>query len=63
MKSNLDPKVNDKNPPLTIQLDPSMWVENYGDYLYRFAVSRFRDGDAAEEAMQETMVSAQKNVE
>ena len=62
MKSKLDPKMNDKNPPPTIQLDPSMWIEKYGDYLYRFAVSRLRDGDAAEEAVQDTMVSALKNV-
>ena len=42
---------------------PSTWVELYGDFLYRYAFSRLRDGDAAEEAVQETMVSALKNVD
>jgi len=53
--------MNEQNPSTIAQLDPSTWVENYGDYLYRYAVSRLRDGDAAEEAVQETMVSALKN--
>ena len=63
MKSNLSPNMNEQNPSSTNQVDPSKWVENYGDYLFRYAVSRLRDGDAAEEAVQETMVSALKNVE
>ncbi len=46
----------------TRQIDPATWVENHGDYLYRFALSRLRDPDAAEEVVQETMFSALKNV-
>lgn len=53
-------KQTSSEPP---QIDPSTWVEQYGDYLYRFALSRLRDGDAAEEVVQEAMVSALKNVE
>ena len=53
-----DPKLSESP-----RCDPSTWVAQYGDYLYRYALSRLRDGDAAEEAVQETMVSALKNVE
>lgn len=38
-------------------LDPSDWVDVYGDYLYRFAVSRLRDANAAEETVQETFLA------
>jgi RNA polymerase sigma-70 factor (TIGR02943 family) len=44
------------------QMDPSAWVESHGDYLYRFALSRLRDPDSAEEVVQEAMFSALKNV-
>lgn len=39
------------------RLDPGDWIEEYGDALYRYAVSRLRDPDAAEEAVQQTFVS------
>ena len=55
--------MNEQNPSESSRSDPSTWVEQYGDYLYRFALSRLRDGDAAEEAVQETMVSALRNVD
>jgi RNA polymerase sigma-70 factor (TIGR02943 family) len=44
------------------QIDPASWVDSHGDYLYRFALSRLRDPDAAEEVVQEAMFSALKNV-
>jgi RNA polymerase sigma-70 factor (TIGR02943 family) len=34
------------------------WVDRYGATLYRFALSRLRDEDAAEEVVQETFVAA-----
>lgn len=37
--------------------EPTEWVEAYGDYLYRYAFSRLRDGNAAEEAVQETFLA------
>ncbi|HZE70878.1 MAG TPA: sigma-70 family RNA polymerase sigma factor [Pyrinomonadaceae bacterium] len=40
------------------QLDPSMWLERHGDYLFRYAMFRLRDSDAAEDAVQETMLAA-----
>lgn len=39
-------------------LDPAAWVDRHGDALYRFAVSRLRDLDSAEEVVQETFVAA-----
>ena len=43
-------------------LNPASWVDRYGHYLYRYAFSRLRDGDAAEEVVQETFVSALRYV-
>lgn len=44
-------------------LNPASWVDEYGDYLYRYAVSRLRDGEAAEEVVQETFVAALRHVD
>ncbi len=38
-------------------IDPSNWVDNHGDYLYRYAFSRLRDTNAAEEVVQETFLA------
>jgi len=38
--------------------DPETWVDQYGDYLYRFALSRLRDRAAAEDLVQETFLAA-----
>lgn len=38
-------------------LNPEDWVDQYGDYLYRYAWSRLRDGNAAEEVVQETLLA------
>ena len=37
--------------------DPETWVDQYGDYLYRFALSRVRDSSVAEDLVQETLVA------
>jgi len=39
------------------ELDPEKWVDAYGDYLFRYAKSRLRDANAAEEVVQETFVA------
>lgn len=39
------------------RLDPTQWVDAYGDYLYRYAMSRLRDSNAAEEVVQETFLA------
>ena len=37
--------------------DPERWVDEYGDYLYRYAWSRLRDTNAADEVVQETFLA------
>jgi RNA polymerase sigma-70 factor (ECF subfamily) len=39
-------------------LDPGAWLERHGDALFRFAMQRLRDRNAAEEAVQECFVAA-----
>jgi RNA polymerase sigma-70 factor (ECF subfamily) len=38
-------------------LDPDAWVDRYSDYLFRYAFSRLREANAAEEVVQETFLS------
>ena len=38
--------------------DPAQWVDQYGDYLFRYALSRLRQRDVAEDLVQETFVAA-----
>ena len=42
-------------------LDPSAWVDRYGDYLFRYAMLRLRDRSAAEDMVQETFLAALKD--
>lgn len=51
------------DPTKANKLNPAVWVDQYGDYLYRYAVSRLRDRDAAEEVVQETFVAALRHVD
>jgi len=37
---------------------PESWVDNYGDFLYRFAIARVRDPGVAEDLVQETFLAA-----
>jgi len=39
-------------------IDPELWVDRYGDYLYAFAQSRLVDRTTAEDVVQETFLSA-----
>lgn len=45
-------------PAAAAALDPARWVDAHGDYLYRFALARVRDRDAAEEVVQEALLAA-----
>ncbi len=42
--------------------DPENWVDEYGDYLYRYAWSRLRDSTAAEEVVQETFLAGVRHL-
>ena len=41
----------------TSSVNPDLWVDEYGDYLFRYAMSRLRDENAAEEVVQETFLA------
>lgn len=49
----LDPKPKD-----SVRVDPTAWVDDHGDFLFRYAVVRLRDDALAEDAVQETLLSA-----
>src|SRR5438874_1815080 len=40
--------------------DPEHWVEEHGDYLFKYALSRLRDPGKAEDMLQETFLAALK---
>ncbi len=42
-------------------VDPDSWVDQYGDYLFRYALMRLRDHDAARDAVQETFLAGLKS--
>ncbi len=44
-------------PDITDSLDPSTWLELYGDYLYRYAVMRVNNPSVAEDLVQETFLA------
>ena len=39
-------------------LDSNLWVDKYGDMMYRFALVRVKDQDTAEEVVQLTLIAA-----
>ena len=40
------------------EVDPTAWVDEHGDFLFRYAVVRLRDDALAEDAVQETLLAA-----
>jgi RNA polymerase sigma-70 factor, ECF subfamily len=40
------------------KLDSSMWVDRYGDIMYRYTLLRVKDVDSAEEIVQNTFLAA-----
>src|SRR5213593_1990717 len=52
--SEAQTKVTEKTP------DAGVWVDEHGDYLYKYALFRLRDASAAEDAVQETFLAAIK---
>jgi RNA polymerase sigma-70 factor (ECF subfamily) len=50
------------SPPSGKLSDPERWVEEYGDYLFKYALSRLRDSAKAEDMVQEAFLAALKGV-
>jgi len=48
------------SPPIGKLFNPERWVEEYGDYLYKYALSRLRDPVKAEDLVQEAFLAALK---
>jgi RNA polymerase sigma-70 factor (TIGR02943 family) len=46
--------------PRTAQLRPEDWLDDHGDYLYRFALARVECPQSAEDLVQETLLAALK---
>lgn len=46
---------NMKGPP---EIDPGTWVDEYGDALFGFAMTRVKDRETAEDLVQETFLAA-----
>ena len=42
---------------------PETWVDQYGDYLYRYALMRLKDPAAAQDVLQETYIAGFKGLE
>lgn len=55
--SSPKPPPDDASPAL---VHPEDWVDDYGDYLFRFAMGRVRDSVIAEDLVQETFLAALK---
>ena len=49
-------------PDKKAQIDPTDWLGEHGDYLYRYALVRVRDTAAAEDLLQETLLAAMRSV-
>jgi RNA polymerase sigma-70 factor, ECF subfamily len=43
---------------LSVPIDPERWVDEHGDYLFRYAIVRLRNESLAEDCVQETLLSA-----
>jgi len=51
------PLVNEDRPSVGLS-DPERWVEEHGDYLFKYALVRLRDPAKAEDMVQETFLAA-----
>jgi RNA polymerase sigma-70 factor, ECF subfamily len=51
-------QVTEENLVADPNLDPETWLDQYGDYLYRFALAHTKDQAVAEDLVQETFLAA-----
>jgi len=53
--------MNKNSSEIKAQIDnPENWVDEYGDFLYRYALSKVKDPSIAEDLVQETFLAALK---
>jgi RNA polymerase sigma-70 factor (TIGR02943 family) len=48
----------EQSEPKFQTLDPDAWVDQYGDYLYKYAIARIHEPAVAEDLVQETLLAA-----
>ncbi len=53
---------NSDCPSTTTAADPERWLQDHGDYLYRYALRQLRDSVQAEDMVQETLLAAWQSV-
>jgi RNA polymerase sigma-70 factor, ECF subfamily len=53
--------MNESTDTEILPADPSHWVNEHGDYLFRYALSRVRRVELAEDLVQETFLGALRN--
>src|SRR5688572_13989574 len=41
-----------------VKIDPVVWVDEHGDYLFRYAMMRLRDESRAEDLVQDALLAA-----
>lgn len=52
-----------RQPDVQVHPDPTVWVDEHGDYLFHYAAVRLRDNGVAENVVQETLLSALESLE
>ena len=55
--------MSERKSNAAIIANPESWVDEYGDFLYRFALSRVKDPSVAEDLVQETFLAALRSYE
>lgn len=53
--------MKESSPPKSDKINPEGWVDEHGDYLFRYALSRVSDMHLAEDLVQETFLGALKS--
>ena len=58
-----DPQFQGKTtPPSGLPVNPTHWVDQYGDDLYRYSLSRIGQPEVAEDVVQDTLLAAIKGL-
>jgi len=57
-RSVLMPHMTEEISTANSGIGPQTWLDQYGDYLYRFALARINDQAVAEDLVQETFLAA-----